>query len=280
MMDAANFLHSHRSHDVTHLLGRWRRLGRSLRLRPALLCRAADFDVICLESRGKTPGVYLSAGIHGDEPGATEGLFRWAARGGMAELLRRKIPFFLAPCLNPWGLANNRRLDANDVDLNRQFRSRAVSPVRELRARIRGHSYRLALTLHEDYDAQGLYLYEVRGSKPFWGELLSTAAAKIIPPDPRARIELRAAHGGVIRPGLTDAITRRFLRGGCPEALWLHFHGHAERVFTFETPSEFDLDQRAETHVALITESIRLAFPPTYDVLCRSLHRNREKIQI
>lgn len=261
MMDAANFLHSHRAHDVPHLLGRWRRLARSLRLRPEVLCRADDFDIICLESRGEIPGVYLSAGIHGDEPGATEGLFRWAARGGLADLQRRQIPFFVAPCLNPWGLANNRRLDANDVDLNREFRTRKVGPVRELRARVRGTSYRLALTLHEDYDAQGLYLYEVRGARPYWGELLSEAASGIIPPDPRARIELRAAHRGVIRPRLTDALTRRFLRGGCPEALWLHYQGHAERVFTFETPSEFDLDRRAETHVALIIESIRLAFP-------------------
>ncbi len=260
-MDAVNFLHSHRAHDVRHLLGRWRRLARSLRLPPERLCRAGEFDVICLESRGAAPGLYLSAGIHGDEPGATEGLFRWAARGGLADLMRRNLPFFVAPCLNPWGLANNRRLNENGVDLNRQFRSRTISLVCELRARVRGMSYRLALTLHEDYDAQGLYLYEVRGAKPFWGEQLSNTVARIIPPDPRARIESRPAHRGVIRPRLTDALTRRFLRGGCPEALWLHYHGHAERVFTFETPSEFDLDRRAETHVALINESIRLAFP-------------------
>lgn len=260
-MDAASFLHSHRAHDVPHLLARWRRLARSLRLRPELLCRIGELDVICLESGGESPGAYLSAGIHGDEPGATEGLFRWAARGGLAELLRRKIPFFVAPCLNPWGLANNRRLDADGVDLNRQFRSRTISPVRELRERVRATSYRLALTLHEDYDAQGLYLYEVRGAKPYWGEQLSAAVAAIIPTDPRAQIELRVAHLGVIRPRLTDALTRQFLRGGCPEALWLHYHGHADRVFTFETPSEFDLDRRAETHVGLIIESIRLAFP-------------------
>src|SRR5262249_38762098 len=173
----------------------------------------------------------------------------------------RDIPFFVGPCLNPWGLANNRRLNAQGVDLNRQFLSETISPIPQLRARIKCASYRLALTLHEDYDAQGLYLYEVRGPTPYWGERLSSAVARIIPPDLRPRIEGRAARRGVIRPRLTDAMTRRFLRSGCPEALWLRYNGHADRVFTFETPSEYSLDRRAETHAALVNESIRLAFP-------------------
>jgi hypothetical protein len=76
----------------------------------------------------------------------------------------------------------------------------------------------------------------------------------------RPRIEGRAARLGVIRPRLTDAVTQRFLRAGCPEALWLRFNGHADRVFTFETPSEFNLDRRAETQAALVSEAVRLAF--------------------
>jgi hypothetical protein len=260
-MEAESFLRSHRAHDVAGLLVRWKRLARTLRLRPERLCRAGEFDVLALQSRGESPGVYLSAGIHGDEPGATEGLFRWAARGGLEALRTRGIPFFLAPCLNPWGLANNRRHNAQGIDLNRQFRSRTISPIPELRTRLRGEYFRLAITLHEDYDAQGLYLYEVRGPKPYWGERLSSAVAEILPPDCRSKIEGRRAKQGVIRPRLTDALTRRFLRGGCPEALWFLYEGLAERVFTFETPSEFSLERRAETQAVLVSEAIRLAFP-------------------
>jgi hypothetical protein len=259
-MDAETFLRSNRAHDVRHLLARWKRLARSLRLKAEILCCSGNLEVTVLERRGAAKGLYVSAGIHGDEAGATEGLFRWAARGGLEDLRARDIPFFVAPCLNPWGIANNRRYNADGIDLNRQFRSRSISPIPELRARIKNSSYRLALTLHEDYDAQGLYLYEVRGPKSYWGERLSAAVAGIIPPDPRPRIEGRAARLGVIRPRLSDAVTRRFLRGGCPEALWLRFSGHADRVFTFETPSEFSLDRRAETHAALVSESVRLAF--------------------
>ncbi len=275
-MDAETYLRSNRAHDAMHLLARWKRLARALRIKPVQLSRDGDFEVIALESCGEAPGLYVSAGIHGDEPAATEGLFRWAARGGLEDLVSRGIPFLVVPCLNPWGLANNRRHNAGGIDLNRQFHSRRISPIPELRAHVKDACYRLALTLHEDYDAQGLYLYELRGPQPYWGERLSAAVSAIIPPDMRARIEGRASRQGVIRPRLTDAVTRRFLKSGCPEALWLRFNGHAERVFTFETPSEFSLDRRAETHAALISESIRLAFSGKPAPPIRPHYRNRE----
>src|SRR5215471_7082907 len=162
-MDAETFLRSNRAHDVPHLLARWKRLARSLRLKTESLCKVGDYEILVMERRGDARGLYVSAGIHGDEPGATEGLFRWAVRGGLEELLSRRIPFLIAPCLNPWGIANNRRSNAQGVDLNRQFLSEKISPIPELRARVKCAHYQLALTLHEDYDGQGLYLYEVRG---------------------------------------------------------------------------------------------------------------------
>jgi hypothetical protein len=144
-MDAETFLRSDRAHDVPHLLARWRRLARSLRLTPEILCRAGGYDVITLEKRGELPGIYVSAGIHGDEAGATEGFFRWAARGGLEELLARDIPFFLAPVLNPWGIANNRRHNADGIDLNRQFLTRSISPIPELRARVKNTTRRASI---------------------------------------------------------------------------------------------------------------------------------------
>ncbi len=259
MSSSADFFRSHRAHDVVHLVSRWRRLARALRLPLQTLCVVNEFPVVLLEHGDENNGLYVSAGIHGDEVGATEGLLRWAERGGLAALRSAGIPFVLAPCLNPWGLANNSRVDARGRDLNRSFQSPRLSPIRELRAALEKRRFRLALTLHEDFDAQGLYLYEIRGAKPYWGEQLAGAVAKWMPADARRQIEGRPARGGVIRPRL-DQRTREFLRTGCPEALWLHFSGQAARVFTFETASEHGLDLRAETHAQLVSESVRLAF--------------------
>ncbi len=260
MMDpAAAFLASHRAHDVAHLHSRWRKLARSLRLPFPTVAEADGYPIPLLVSGVGSDGLYLTTGIHGDEVGATEGLLRWAEQGGLAAIQRRKIPFLLAPCLNPWGVANNRRSDSRGEDLNRRFSHDWPSPMLELRDTIAQQTFRLAVTLHEDYDARGLYLYEVRGPRPYWGERLMACVQDIMPADGRREIEGRAARGGVVRPRL-DARTQEFLKLGCPEALWLRFSGKAERIFTFETPSEAELERRAETHARLLAEAIRLAF--------------------
>src|SRR4029079_8526901 len=64
-----------------------------------------------------TPRVYISAGIHGDEPAgqlAIRQLFqenRWPA----------DMAFWICPRLNPSGFINNRRENPDGVDLNRQY---------------------------------------------------------------------------------------------------------------------------------------------------------------
>jgi hypothetical protein len=53
--------------------------------------------------------------------------------------------------------------------------------------------------LHEDYDGQGVYLYEIQRVPPYWGEALLKAAGTHIPTDPRLRIEGRKVIKGIHR---------------------------------------------------------------------------------
>ena len=115
------------------------------------------------------------------------------------------------------------------------------------------HQFALALMLHEDYDAQGFYLYEIKRDAPFWGEELIAVAARHVGVDPRVKIDGRRAHAGLIRRRFDR---RRFERLGFPEAIWLH-ELHARRALTIETPSEFALNQRVHAHVAVIEECVR-----------------------
>ncbi|MBS0660961.1 MAG: M14 family metallocarboxypeptidase [Verrucomicrobia bacterium] len=252
-------LQHHRGHDVPYLLQRWRELARTLRIPVVQLAEHDGYPLVALTSGWENDGFYVSAGIHGDEAASTEGLLLWAQRGGLAALQRRGIPFFVAPCLNPWGLANNVRYDRSGRDLNRCFGPQWLGPNAALRDAIAGRKFALALTLHEDFDAQGLYLYEVRGPRPYWGERLAACVAEFLPADVRTDIEGRRAKAGVIRPRL-DAKTREFLETGVPEALWLRFAGHAQRIFTFETPSEYALDVRVEAQVTLVETAVGFAF--------------------
>ena len=113
--------------------------------------------------------------------------------------------------------------------------------------------------LHEDFDGQGLYLYEVQREKPFWGEALLQSASHIIPIEGRVKIEGRKAVAGLIRRRFD---LKRFRRFGYPEAIWLHMH-HSRRAITLETPSEFAIERRVAAQMAVIDDCVRRSMEQT-----------------
>ena len=243
---------SHRAHDYRHLISRWRSVARESGLIMRAFAGEAGYPVYRLQSKAleKNGGIYVSAGIHGDEPAATEGLISWA-ESNVKRLAG--LPLLLFPCLNPWGLANNSRFDATGRDLNRVFHHDEACAIKALKRMIRGYRFELALMLHEDYDGQGVYIYELEGARPFWGEALLDKARPFLPVDNRPCIDGRKAVDGLLRRKINP---KRFQKIGFPEAIYLHLH-HAARTFTIETPSEFAIDRRARAHVAILQESIR-----------------------
>lgn len=157
------------------------------------------------------------------------------------------------PCLNPWGLVNNSRTDEHARDLNRTFQHDHVPHIQALKQLIKPHRFALALNLHEDYDAQGLYIYELKRKSPFWGEELVEIARPLMPIEGRTMIDgRRVSKAGLLRRKIK---VENFPT--IPEAVYLHHHHLVERTFTFETPSEFALDQRVRVQMVLIDECIR-----------------------
>ncbi len=243
---------SHRAHDYRHLVARWRAVARKAGVPLRRLVQADGYDLFFLRTPAlaEQGGIYVSAGIHGDEPASTEGLITWAETQG-----RRlaKLPLLLLPCLNPWGLVNNRRSNERDEDLNRSFHREDLAVIRAVKAQVAPHQFAAALMLHEDYDGQGAYLYEVQRVQPYWGESLLAAAGTHLPTEPRARVDGRKMVRGVHR---RRPDRRIFARIGYPEAIWLH-QEHSARTFTVETPSEFALERRVAAHVAMLEETVR-----------------------
>ena len=242
----------HRVHDYPHLVARWRRVAREARLRLRPLAQEDGFDLFFVETPAlaETAGLYLSAGIHGDEPAAPEALLRWAERN-VAKLAR--WPLLIFPCLNPWGLRNNTRMDSQGRDLNRLFHLDTHPVVAAVHKVTQPHRFQIALAMHEDYDAQGIYLYEVaRGSCGF-GESLLRPAEKFLPRDPRRKIDVSIANCGLIRRRISPV---KFAKMGHPEAIWLHLF-HSENTFTFETPSEAALELRVRAQMAVLEECVR-----------------------
>jgi protein MpaA len=245
---------SHRAHDYRHLVERWRAVARKSGLPLRRLATVEGFPHFYLTTPALADagGIYISAGIHGDEAATTEGLITWAEKH-----VRRlaKLPLILLPCLNAWGLTRNMRCNSEGMDLNRAFHREDVPLISAVRAAVGARQFAAALMLHEDYDAQGVYLYEIQRVQPYWGEALLTAARAHLPTDPRGRIDGRKVASGIHRRRMD---WRRFKRIGYPEAIWLH-QQHSARTFTVETPSEFALERRVAAQVSMIEETMRLA---------------------
>jgi murein peptide amidase A len=245
---------AHRAHDYLYLIRRWKSLARRANLRCETFGTSDEYELLSIRSPAleAQEGIYLSAGIHGDEPASTEGLYLWAELN--LKYLRR-LPLFMLPCLNPWGLIHNRRVDAEGRDLNRSYHLDNVPPIKAQKELLKGYSFSLSLCLHEDYDAQGVYLYEVRprrsDERPIGPELL-TAAGYYVPVDLRKKIEGRKALQGSIKRRIRH---KQF--PVMPEAAYLAFN-HSNHTITFETPSEYELGARVQAQAAAIQRAVEI----------------------
>jgi protein MpaA len=244
---------AHRVHDFRFLNKRWQSLARKARLNRLVYSTAEEFELLCFKSPAlkSSAGIYLSAGIHGDEPASTEGLYQWA---DLHRSILREIPVMIFPCLNPWGLLHNRRTDSEGRDLNRCYHLDNIPRIQAQKEVMRAYKFRLAMCLHEDYDAQGVYLYEIRKKLKTFGQELLAAAGYHVPIDARRTIEgRRAAQGWIAR----KINLKKFPL--LAESIYLACN-HSERTITAETPSEYDLGPRIEAQIAMIQRAIELSF--------------------
>jgi len=251
-----------RSHDVRSIHARWRRVAKNSGLQFATLQSAGSDSVYYLKNRVlkgtiSPPtfegGLYLSAGVHGDEPAAVCGLLEWAER--RADFLGELNNILIFPLLNPVGLVENTRRDGFGIDLNRSFQDHQIPLIGAWAEVVRGHRFELALMLHEDYEGQGCYAYELHRQRPLsqsFGAAMLRAASGVIPPDSRGTVDGRR--------GFSDGLFRRSRKlpdmPEEPEALTLIREGICENAVTFETPSEFGIVDRVEAHFRALDAAV------------------------
>ena len=253
--DECSYLTGQRSHQVSLLLKRWHLVARKAGLQVAVLERGEPHPIIALHNRHPVSGngLYLSAGIHGDEPAAVQGLLEWAEKN--VQLLReRSVTIF--PCLNPWGLENNRREDAEGRDLNRSFDCPGSPVIGAMLELLSEREFAVAVSLHEDFDANGVYAYELARQGEGLGDDLLERVEEIIPRH-RGVVDGRIPRHGVMRR------TRGLMRiveeiGGMPESIYLFLNG-ARAALTFETPSEYSLYRRVQCHIRFLEGVVELS---------------------
>ena len=189
--------------------------------------------------------IYISAGIHGDEPAGPLAALRLIQENRWPE----NAEIFLLPCLNPIGYTLNRRENADGIDLNRDYRNPKSA---ECRAHIawlkRQQCFDIYLCLHEDWESHGFYLYEPNpAAMPSLAETITEAVKPVCPIDLSDIIEGRPAHNGIIRPTISPQE-----RPDWPEAFYLITH-KSRLGYTLEAPSDFPLATRVNALVAAVT---------------------------
>jgi len=198
-------------------------------------------------SQGKR--IYISTGIHGDEPAPPMAL--------LSILQNNTLPlendYYICPCMNPSGLAIHSRENSEGIDLNRDFsdfKSREIELHHEwVKEQI--DDLDMAIHLHEDWEASGFYLYEINfGEVESRADSILQAAAAWVPIEIAVSIDGHSASGGIIRPPANHDVPE-----GLPEALFFQRRFNLLN-YTLETPSSLELTARVQAMQAALLSAL------------------------
>ena len=201
-------------------------------------------------SDSAAPRLYLSSGIHGDEISGPLALL---------EMLRQPdffqdIHVTIFPILNPNGLAHGHRENLDRVDLNRDYRNtkshEIISHLEVLKTLGR---FDAAMFLHEDFEDDGAYLYELNDSlPPDLGARIIAAMGRHVPIDLRSEIEeVSATKGVLLRRDIIAKMGPLEKREEWPEAIYLSLN-HTDVSFTTETPMLQPVENRIAAQIAAV----------------------------
>jgi len=238
-----------RAHDYTAIITRWLNLAKKGKFLVRVIAAIEGYDVLGIRSLLKNgPVTYLSAGIHGDEPAGVWGMLEWCEEN--LDYLKRAA-WFIFPCLNPWGLVENQRCAPSGKDLNRSFQTKTDATITGWKQFIGSKRFTHAITLHEDFDARGIYAYQLGGESLSTLKTTLTYCSPIIPLEARPVIDNMAVKSGIIRlfnkPGNIS---------GLPEARCLFAH-HTKQVYIFESPSEYSFYDRVKVHKTFLENMLK-----------------------
>jgi len=202
--------------------------------------RGHRYPILAVEYRPPEGGTYTvlnMGGIHGDEAGGVEAVYRMMLECRASMPRDVNMDFIL--CANPWGYRFDRREDREGIDLNRDF-----SALKSLEARIIddyliGRKYDLVVDHHENKHADGysIIIHDLE-NRPI--------ARAVIDASPEYGVATRMQKvenydGGIsmIGVGSGKAFSQYAgLRLCSPK-----------RTFVIETPTAWDMDKRVRCHL-------------------------------
>jgi murein peptide amidase A len=205
------------------------------------------------KSNASNKTVYISAGIHGDEPAGPLAIIEFLQQG-----LSEKINWIICPILNPTGIAAGTRENDQRIDLNRDYYEYSSKEIQSHVAWLKKQKTPdVFISLHEDWETTGFYFYEINlhHDNPERAKTLLANVETEIIIEPSFTVDNHETRelGWIHHAADAD------LPDLWPEAIFLAKHG-CPLSFTFETPSKaVSLEKRIKAHVIAITTAIEIS---------------------
>lgn len=236
--------------DWPQFLTDFSEVARAAGFEPTVLFETRAGEIIAWEKSGDGPTIYLSSGIHGDEPAGPLALLELVRSGNLGP----EANWMICPALNPTGLSAGTRENEAGEDLNRDYWARRNPEVAHHVAWLESRPVPDAfMSLHEDWETTGFYFYEINCCKdqPERARSILEAVAPWFPPEPCSCIDEHDVRdtGWIYHAAEAD------MPESWPEAIFLAKLG-CPVSFTFETPSKAALALRVAAHVAAVKAAL------------------------
>jgi len=197
------------------------------------------------------PLVYISTGMHGDEPAGPLALLS-ALKSGLLDCV---ASLCICPMLNPTGFVCGTRENRNGYDLNRDYMRQLTVEVKGHTSYLEGLKPELFLSLHEDWESTGYYFYEINTEEdnPTMYESIVSAVTEVMPLEPNDLIDDHEVRekGWIYHRAEADEYE-------CwPEAIFIAKKNDCPLSFTFESPSSLAMEQRVKAHQVVLCSVIK-----------------------
>jgi protein MpaA len=188
--------------------------------------------------------VYLSTGIHGDEPAGPLAILRLLRENHWPQ----DIGVWLCPCINLTGFPLNTRENAAGIDLNRDYRHFKSDETRVHASWLKEQpNFDIAVCLHEDWEANGFYVYELNPDKrPSLSEKIIQNVALVSPIESSDKVDGWEIQNGIIRPDVNPDERPQW-----PESIFL-LTTKTRQAYTLESPSDFPIEIRVAGQIAAV----------------------------
>lgn len=202
--------------------------------------RGHRYRILAAEYRPSESGAHSVlniGGIHGDEAGGVEAVYRLILECRRSRPGAARMDFIL--CANPWGYRFDRRGNRDGIDLNRDFRALRSREATLIDAYLKDRKYDLVIDHHENKHADGYSIIShdeedrpliraIIDALPGYG--LATEMQKVENYDK-----------GITIMGLGSGKAFSQYAGLGPSS--------SKRTFVIETPTAWDMDTRVRCHL-------------------------------